>query len=238
MYYHTWYSLTLLNCNFYNNSNGAIDITLVSPAVYAPLLCSGREITFTNIAVYNTTTDDDSNASNASVSIQGIETSINIQFTNVNFTLNHHSKRDGRILLITNSNLRCTDSTAYILFLDCSFNGNTAFDNIVDFQIIRNTNDPGNYAKISLLVCGFNNNSGGSSILNIRGPTIGDLDSTIKLDDVTFSNNKGTALHCNFNDLMFEENITFANNTAVNGAAIYFEEIHSVQSDNADIKIY
>ena len=133
MYYHTWYSLTLLNCNFYNNSNGAIDIQLISPVVFNPLWCPQPQITFTNIAVYNTTTDD-SNASNASVSIQGIETSINIQFTNVNFTLNHHSIRDGRILLITNSNLRCTDSNIKaficILFLDCYFNGNTAFDNI------------------------------------------------------------------------------------------------------------
>ena len=103
MYYHTWYSLTLLNCNFYNNSNGAIDMQLVSPVVFNPLRCPQPQITFTNIAVYNTTTDD-SNASNASVSIQGIGTSINIQFTNVNFTLNHHSMRNGRILLITNSN--------------------------------------------------------------------------------------------------------------------------------------
>ena len=71
----------------------------------------------------------------------------------------------------------------------------------------------------------------------MKGPTIGDLDSSVKLDDVTLSNNKGTtALHCNFNDLMFEENITFTNNIAISGAAIYFEEINSVQSDNADIK--
>ena len=28
----------------------------------------------------------------------------------------------------------------------------------------------------------------------------------------------------------------FANNIAISGAAVYFEEIHSVQPDNADIK--
>ena len=28
----------------------------------------------------------------------------------------------------------------------------------------------------------------------------------------------------------------FANNIAISGAAVYFKEIHSVQSDNADIK--
>ena len=235
MYYHTQYSLTLLNCNFYNNSNGAIGIQLVSPVVFTPQLCPQSQITFTNIAVYNTTTNN-GNVSSASVSIQGIETSINIQFTNVSFTLNHHSMRDGRILLITNSNLKCIYSNTFILFLFCSFNGNTAIDNIVDFQVTRNANDPGNYTRVSLLACGFNNNSGGSSILNIKAPTTGDLDSSVKLEDVTFSNNKGTALHCSFNDLKFEKKITFTNNVAIIGAAIYFEEIHSVQSDNANIK--
>ena len=143
---------------------------------------------------------------------------------------------NGKILLIANSNLKCTDSTGFILFLNCNFNNNTAFDNVVDFQFTRNENDPGNNARVSLLACNFNNNFGGSNVLNIKGPTIGDLDSSVKLDDVTFTDNEGTALHCSFNDLIFKENVVFTNNMAISGAAVYFEEIYSVKSDNADIK--
>ena len=238
MYYHTLYSFTLLNCYFYNNFNGAIDIQLVSPVMYTSSLCPGPHITFTNITIYNTTTNDD-NGSNVYVSIQGIETSINVQFTDVNFTLNHHLAHNGKILLISNSNLKCTYSTAFIQFLNCTFNNNTAFDNVVDFQVTINEYDPDNNAMVALFAlfaCDFNNNFGGSSILNIKGPTSGGLDSSVHLNDVMFNNNKGTALHCSFSDLMFEENVVFTNNRAISGAAIYFEEIHSVWSNNADIK--
>ena len=78
---------------------------------------------------------------------------------------------------------------------------------------------------------------GGSSIVNIQGPTTsrGSF-SHVTLVNSLLSNNKGTALYCIFTDLKFQENVYFINNTAISGSAIYFEQIYSVLSDDADIQ--
>ena len=64
----------------------------------------------------------------------------------------------------------------------------------------------------------------------------GDLYSKVNLSNLTFSNYDGTAMHCVFTHLTFQDNISFINNTAINGAAIYFEKIHSVQSQDVLVK--
>lgn len=235
MYYHPSYSVTMLNCYFYNNLNGAIDIQLISPV--SSSLCLKPRITFTNVTVCNTTILDNSNASDASVSILGVETFIKVKFIDVNFTLNRHSKHNGKILRITNSNQKCMGRNVSFQFLHCNFDDNTAFASVVALKIKRNVNDPGNGALFNLTDCIFNNNYGGNSIVNIQGPiTNGNSLSRVTLVNSMLSNNKGTALYCTFTDLKFQENVYFTNNTAISGSAIYFEQIHSVLSDNAVIQ--
>ena len=236
MYYHPDYSVNMSNCSFYNNSNGAIDMQLVPPVQFGTtrqLQCPKTNIAFTNVTVYNTTVYN----SNASVSIESTEISIIFEFTNVNFALNHHTSYSGEVLLITNSIQKCAFNNAYIQFSGCNFDDNTAFDNMVALMIARNVNDQGNGVLISMLYCNFNNNFGGNNIAYIQGPTGGDLFSHVVLGNVTFSNNKGTALYCIITDLKFQQNVLFTNNKATSGAAIYFAEVHSVQSWDADIDV-
>ena len=233
MYYHPGYSVSISNCYFYNNFNGAIDMQLISPA---SSLCLKPMIAFTNVTVSNTTILDNSNTSDATVSITSTETFIYIQFTDVNFALNRHSRHNGEILLITNSNQNCMGRNVSVQFLSCSFDDNTASGNVVALKSMRNVNDPGNGALFNLSKCHFNNNHGDSSIVNIQGPTSGDSFSHVTLVASTFSNNKGIALYCIFTDLNFQDNAYFINNTAISGSAIYFEQVHSVTSDDADIQ--
>ena len=230
LYYHPGYSVTIANCYFYNNFNGAIDMQLISP-VSSP--CLKPMITFRNVTICNTTIVDDSDAS---VSIASVETFIYIQFTDVNFILNRHSSHNGEVLLITNSNLKCMGRNISIQFVGCKFDDNTALGDVVALKIMRNVNDPSNNALFNITNCTFNNNYGGNSIVNIQGPTSVDSFSHVTLVNSTFSNNRGTALYCIFTYLKFQENIFFINNTAISGSAIYFKQILSVLSDNANIQ--
>ena len=232
MYYHPGYSVTMLNCYFYNNLNGAIDMQLISPV---SSLCFKPVIVFTNVTVRNTTMLD--NGNDASVSITGVGTFINLQFIDVNFTLNRNSRPSGEILHISNSNQKCMGRNVSFQFSSCNFDDNTAFGSVVTLKIMRNMIDPVNGALLNLTDCIFNNNYGGSNIVNIQSPTTsGGSFSHVTLVNAMLSNNKGTALYCVFTDLEFQENVYFINNTAISGSAIYFEQICSVLSNNADIQ--
>ena len=194
MHYHYNYSVKISNCSFHSNINGVIDMQVIPQiqfAIIKPIKCPLTYVTFSNVTVYNTTIDS-INASDAIVSIIIVETSISVMLINVNFTSNHHSRHNGEVLHITNPVEKCTFNNAYIQLLSCTFGDNTAFD-IVALKISRNVNDNDNGVLTSLISCNFNNNFGGNSILNIQGPTDGDLYSHVILDDSAFSNNKGTA---------------------------------------------
>ena len=230
MYYHPGYSVTVENCHFCDNFNGAVDMQLISPS----LLCSESSIIFTNVTIYNTTILGNSIASNPSVFITSTETFIHIQFTDVNFTSNYYSREMGEILLISSTIQQCVRVNQSLQFLRCTFDNNT-FGNVVTLKIIKNVYDPGNGVLVSLSDCNFNKNHGGNSVVNVQGPTNGGSFMHMVLMNSTFSNNQGAVLYSILNDLKFQGKILFVNNTAVSGAAIFFEEIHSVISDNADI---
>ena len=58
-----------------------------------------------------------------------------------------------------------------------------------------------------------------------------------ELDNSTFSNNEGTSLYLLIIGLpQLSGNILFINNTANSGAAMYFEEVHSISSDSTDVR--
>ena len=95
------------------------------------------------------------NSNDASVSITSVETFINLQFIDVNFTLNRHSRHNGEILRITNSNQKCIRRNVSLQFLHCNFDGNIAFGSVVTLKVMRNVNDPGNGALFNLTDCIF-----------------------------------------------------------------------------------
>ena len=97
----------------------------------------------------------------------------------------------------------------FINLSSCAFHDNAAYGHIVALNVIRSENDQYSDVQIHLSVCNFNGNTGGNSILNIQSPTGGDLYSKVNLSNLTFSNNNGTAMHCVFTHLTFQDNILF-----------------------------
>ena len=236
-------SVTIVNCQFYNNLNGAFGIHLA--VSLAECESTYASITFTNVTIYNTTTTNYTNdttylyASIASVSIVTVNTIMaNIKFTNVSFMSNSYSRHNGEMLLIENDNVCDSNkhSKVYVTLTNCTFANNTAFDHVVFLNFNTNANDKSDYQvdyTIELRKCKFDSNLGGESIVYILGPTSNsnNIFPEVRLDNSTFTNNKGTALYFTFKSFTFMDTIFFINNTANSGAAIYFEEVHNIWSE-------
>ena len=231
--------VTITNCQFYNNVNGALGIHLARSLAE----CESPHvlIKFTNLYIYNTTTTNDTKyAGAASVSVTTVNINdVYIYFTNITFISNAHSRHDGKVLLIENNDgcENYDDAYIYITLKDCIFDNNAAYDNVVFVNFITSTNDGSklvvNYA-FKLCSCEFNNNFGGDSIVYLLGPTSNysnRIDTDVILDNSAFINNKGTALHFILTSLQFMNTVLFINNTASSGAAIYFEEVQHVMAD-------
>ena len=232
-------SVTISNCYFYNNFNGAVGIHIVPPV--NEYLVTDAEIRFTNVIIYNTTTMNDIRfASIASVSVVTINTvSVNTVFTNVSFISNSYSISNGAVLLIENNEV-CSSKILEVssTLTDCTFENNTAFDYVVLLRLTTNQNDECDGFYIPLLSgCNFKNNFGGESIVHTVGSSSNALhmNSLIALDNSQFYNNQGTALYSTNFNFQFLNTVLFVNNTASSGAAIYFEKVRSI-SGNADVQ--
>ena len=231
-------SVTIENCYFYNNFNGAVGVHVAPYKIECKSKGDQVYIRFTNVNIYNTTTIHSiTYASIASVSIVTVNViTVIITFTNVNFTLNNYSRHEGEVLLIENSkecdHYRSSISTT---LTNCTFDYNTAFDHMVFLHIKADVSDVyGDSYSIQLSRCNFANNFASESIVYVVGPTSisGNANSWMTLDNSTFSSNRGTALRSKIASFQFVKMVFFINNTANIGAAIYFEEIHSMLSYN------
>ena len=232
--------VTIVNCHFYNNFNGAVGIHL------APSLdecgSSYASIKFTNVTINSTVTTNDSKYNNiASVSVVTVNiiTSI-IEFTDVSFLSNNYLRYKGEVLLIENHET-CEDAYFYVLnnLINCTFDNNTAVDRVVFLNIkTETTEEISAFYKIQLTDCNFNNNSGGKSIVQISYPTsnLEDASSVVRLSNSVFSNNKGSTFYLAIAQVLFAYMVLFTNNTANSGPAIYFEEVHGISSINADVQ--
>ena len=236
-------SVTITNCYFYNNFNGAIGIHLAPP----PKECGSTVATikFTNVAIYNTmTTNDGGYDSISSVSIVTVNImTAHSYFTNVSFISNNYSRYSGEVLLVENrENCEKLWLEVFTSLIDCTFESNTAFDCVVFLNMNADANDDiKDVYNIEISNCNFNNNLGGKSIVNIQGPTSNSdkANSWMMLNSSTFVNNKGSALYSTFARFIFMNTIWFINNTANSGSAIYFEEVHkvySVSSESTDVR--
>ena len=225
--------VTIANCHFYNNSNGAVGIYVTS------LECGARSILFTNVTIYNTTTTN--NLIYAIVSVITVNTSpLDTTFININFTSNKYSRYNGEVLLIENNG----DCSLPLLYhntnlTNCTFYNNSAFDHVVFLNIIENSNNEHEdyMCRVQLHKCTFDNNFGGESILYVHEPTnLANVNSgVLMIDNSIFSNNKGKALYLSITKFQLIRAVLFINNTANSGAAIYFEEVHFISSDNANL---
>ena len=116
---------------------------------------------------------------------------------------------------------------------DCQFYDNKYLGNaggaVIDIA------EQGNYQMdVTVKNCNFTNNEGTSSIINIDQSTVG----KISFHDFTFSNNIGTAIYLNHQDLHLYGKAYFRNNTAringggmfvTNNSNVYFDKNSSVE---------
>ena len=203
---------------------------------------AAASVVFTNVTIYNTTTTNDLiYAGMAIVSVITVNVlPVDTKFTNVNFMSNKYSRYNGEVLIIESSGDCSPFPLIYTNLTNCTFSDNSAFDHVVFLSIIENSNNEyptdGDF-RIQLHKCTFDNNFGGESVVYIREPTnLANVSLVIlTIDNSTFSNNKGKALYLSITEFRLMRTILFINNTANSGAAIYFEEVHFISSDNADV---
>ena len=207
-------SIEISNSYFYKNSGNVVQITF-----YSRTECPRASIVFTNVTFYKTGICLDS----GNVIYINTEITLSVMLNNVNFTSNYLT----HALLINNQqSIDCSQNVS-IQLANCTFNENVALDHVVAMNIIADDNDYFGIPTIELSSCNFYDNSGGKSIVyvNIHFPKVS---GSVILDNSTFHNNKGTALHLVIFEVIFKGNILFINNSANVGAALYLEEVISL----------
>ena len=219
-------SINISNSCFYNNSDTAISIQIHNRSV-----CAAANITFTNITIYETSNNYPNAAPALYVDCEN--TILSIMLKSVSFMSNYVKDT---LFIKDNKQMDFCQSVS-IQLTNCTFYENFALDHVVAMNIIGNENirNDGD-VTIELHDCGFDHNFGGKSIVYVYVYFFGDFRSMI-LDNSTFSNNKGTALHLFIFSLVFEGDTLFINNSATNGAAVYLEKVQFVSSDdNANVQ--
>ena len=206
------------NVSCYNNSYTVIQMN--------PVNCTETNIVFTNVTFhmsgnYNGDTDI--------VYIETENTDLSIIFKNVNFMSNNATDTLSINTINSNQKEECGASIS-IQLTNCTFDENFASDHVVALNINADKNLMYYYRVIiEVHDCIFDDNIGGESIVYVNVPSLAVLGSVF-LNNSTFSNNKGTALHLFIPDLTFGlgVNVLFINNSAINGAAVYIKEVDSV----------
>ena len=217
-------SIVISNSYFYNNSDNAVQIK-----IYNGTKCPKASIVFTNVTFYKTGTFLDTG------DVLYIDTENIVLFVmlkNVNFMSNYLT----HALLINNKQIIDCYQNVSIQLANCTFNENVALDNVVAMNIKADDYVHVGIAIIELSGCNFYANSGGKSIVyvNVQFPNIS---GSVILENSTFHNNEGTALHLAIFEVFFKGNILFISNSANVGAALYLEEVISLSfEDDSEVQ--
>ena len=216
-------SIEISNSYFYNNSVNVVQITF-----YNRTKCPIVSIVFTNVTFYKTGTCLDTGDV---LYINTENCDLSVMLNNVNFTSNYLT----HALLINNQQIISCRQNVFIQLANCTFNENFALDHVVAMNIKGDNNVNVGIATIELSGCDFYN-SGGKSIVyvNVHFPK---LSGSVILDNSTFHNNKGTALHLAIFEVIFKGNILFISNSANVGAALYLEKVISISfEDDSEVQ--
>ena len=174
--------IVISNSYFYNNSDKAILIAISNVTE-----CAGASITFTNVLFYNTFKSTDSTGTGV-LHIDTENAILSAMFKNVIFMSNYLKYT----LFINNKQIVDCSQNISIQLTNCTFDDNFALDHVVALNVIGDDNIYYNNVTIELSNCNIDYNSGGKSIIYVDIPS---FTGSVTLDNSTFSNNKGTALH-------------------------------------------
>ena len=213
------------NSNFYNNLDGVVQIIFYNSAE-----CASASIVFTNVTIYKTSSTSLDTGEPLYIEVEN--TFLSVVFKDVTFMSNHVA----HALYIHNKQSVEYYQNVSIQLANCTFDQNYAYNHMVAMIVTADGHHYNDDITIELNDCNFDNNCGGESIVFINVPLYTVLGSRI-LDNSTFSNNKGTALHLITSKYLFKGNILFINNSATNGAAMYVEEVVVISfDDNANVQ--
>jgi len=225
------------NCSFLHNIDGAIGIRIAPPVSKSN--CSEQQINLHNLLVYNTTTYDNNNAAEASVSIVTENSDNAIVITEVKFESNNYNRLGGGVLLVLFYHVCENKNTGYSMSLieleSCTFVNNTAVNTLSHFQIGEIGDIKSNYL-FNITNTVVEHNIGRNSIINffVDGSS---HDGIFEVSSSNFTNNIGTVIKCAA-QLRFRlsETVHFVNNTADEGAAIYIDPAYEIAiQDNSYI---
>ena len=229
--------VTIINCKFLNNLDGAIVIHITPPTQSTlSLNCSSQNIRLSNVLVYNTTTHDGSDATDGIVYIRTEDSSTKIAFEEVQFELNRYNKQGGGVLLVML--YRGCDYNSYqeslseMKFDGCTFIKNTAFSTVANLQVLSSNDNIRTIYYLEITNANFDENIGGDNIVHFY-VDITTHTGNFKVASSNFTNNIGTTIVC-FAISHFElsETVQFVNNSADSGAAIYIEIVYDITIKN------
>ena len=155
---------------------------------------------------------------------------LSVMLKDITFT----SNRVAHALLYIHNNYElgsCSSSSVSIQFTNCTFDKNFALNHVVAFNFI--TGYPGSYdhVTIELSDCNFDKNFVGESIVYVNYPG-NDRRGLMILDNLTFSNNNCTTLYLIIFQLLFKGSVQFINNSAINGAGVYMDNVNFILFDD------
>ena len=195
--------------------------------------CARTNIVFTNVTFYKA-----SWIASYVLYIDTENTIPSIMFKDVNFMSNHAGA--STLFINTNQNMQCESyhQNMSIQLTNCTFDENFVPEYAVYIAINVKADSYNNLGivTVELSDCKFDHNSGGKSIVYVYFPPFVYPGSMI-LDNTTFINNKGTALHLVIAELKFKRDSLFVNNSASDGAAVYMERVDAISfNDNAIVQ--
>ena len=193
---------------------------------------------FNNIMLTAPTSVTNNNAVGI-VSIIAISGSVKVKMLMVNFTSNTYRAIKGGALSITLPYENATVQS--ILIIGCTFVGNRAPGHGVALYV-DTKNDNGD---IQISNTCFDHNEGGNSVVYLEGflhPLLTQHFShnnaqPVIINNSSFTNNFATAMYLSGCDVKFSGNVSFKNNTAENGGAIYAsQETQMTIEEKATVK--
>ena len=205
-------SVNVLHSSFINNSNGTIYISTSQGKVL-------HEVNFYEVVIKESVTMGSYSGSGA-VSISLLSSYSNIyNFQSVFFIANYYPGIAGGTLFLKTAN-----AESDIFINSCVFQNNSGLGQGSAIYVADGVTSNANVYQTFIKFRGttFIDNTAGRSIVYVRGGTINNTKITVK--NTYFINNIGTALHLFMSTLIFFTNVTYENNIANKGAALYLEQ--------------
>jgi len=218
-------TFVMSNCIFTNNNMTAVDDAGFAMTFLLGTAQSTMIVDNVNITNVYTAIDSTSNTGGIiGILLSRYKGLLNFKMTGVSFQSNtYYGDKGGVVYINYNSN-------SDLQFVECKFCNNTSFGNGAALYIGDSNN-----SAIQISDTIFDHNILGDSVVFVQS-TIFNGSVSLALCSSHFTNNVGSSLYLNSATLVLCKNVSFINNTADNGPALYLDHGTTVTfSDNVTV---